>query len=358
MVAGAVVMGYAAAATADDQARRTPTDGAVAFSYSRAPDVLACTQADEAAVRDLLEGVMHTAPFVRKGASAPFDLRAEVTKRKDGQVQAVLELRNAEGQFVGTSTLSDAGCDGTHTKMAVGIALLLVPPPPKPPPAPFCDAACRAAVKNELRAEVREEIREPVLAELHREIRKECKDKYCPRVDFHAVISAGAIVGFNYAADPAPGFWLAGEARGKWWSAMIEARGVMPTRVYTLLNGLGTVDISSFSGLLSPCLRWKWLSGCALVEVGAVIHSIPGSFDSGSAYPFVGLGLRGRLDIPITSGVEVRVFGDAMGYPIGSTTRLGDPTGPGGKENIVFTDYEAPRLFSAIVGLGIAKAFQ
>ncbi len=357
MVAGAV-MGHAAAATADDQARRRPTDGAVAFSYSRAPDVLACTQADETAVRDLLEGVMHTAPFVRKGASAPFDLRAEVTKRKDGQVQAVLELRNSEGQFLGTSTLNDASCDGTHTKMAVGIALLLVPPPPKPPLAPVCDAACRAAVKNELRAEVREEIREPVLAEAHQEIRKECKDKYCPHVDFHAVISAGAIVGFNYAADPAPGFWLAGEARGKWWSAMLEARGVMPTRVYTLLNGLGTVDISSFSGLLSPCLRWKWLSGCALVEVGALINSIPGSYDDGASDPFVGLGLRGRVDIPITSGVEVRLFGDAMVHAYYVRAQVSDPTGPGGFENPALFDYEAPRLFSAFVGVGIAKAFE
>ena len=253
MVAGAVVMGYAAAARADDQARRTPTDGAVAFSYSRAPDVLACTQTDETAVRDLLKGVMHTAPFVRKGASAPFELRAEVTKRKDGQVQAVLELRNSEGKSLGTSTLDDASCDETHIEMAVGIALLLVPPPPKPPPAPVCDAACRAAVKEELRGEVRE----GALDEAHREIRRECREKYCPRVDFHAVISAGAIVGLNYAADPAPGFWLAGEARGKWWSAMLEARGVMPTRVYTLLNGLGTMDFATFSGVLSPCLRWR-----------------------------------------------------------------------------------------------------
>ncbi len=358
MVAGAVVMGYVAAAGADEQARRTPTDGAVAFSYSRAPDVLACTQVDEAAVRDMLEGVMHTVPFVPKGARAPFELRVEVTKRKDGVVQAALELRDSEGKSRGTSSLDDSTCDGTHLKMAAGIALLLVPPPPRPPPAPVCDAACRAAVKKELRAEVREEIRETALADAHQEIRQECKDKYCPRVDFHAVISAGAIVGFNYAADPAPGFWLAGEARGKWWSVMAEARGVMPTQVYTLLNKRGTVDISSFSGLLSPCLRWKWLSGCALVEVGATIHSIPGSLDNGAADPFMGLGLRGRLDIPITAGVEVRVFGDAMGHPVGSITSLGDPTGPGGKENIVFTDYEAPRMFSAFVGLGIAKAFE
>ena len=94
------------------------------------------------------------------------------------------------------------------------------------------------------------------------------------------------------------------------------------------------------------------------MEVGAVIHSIPGSLDNGAADPFMGLGLRGRLDIPITSGVEVRVFGDAMGHPLGSLTRLADNTGPGGNENIVFTNYEAPRVFSAFVGLGIAKAFE
>lgn len=355
------VMGWGMEAAADT-GRGLPTDGEVAFSYSRDPAVKGCAQQDEAGVRDLIEGVMHTEPFVPAGKAGAFEVAVRVTMEKAGVVRAVFELRDGAGVPRGSSKVEDVSCDDVHLKLAASIGLLLEPRKAAAvvaaPACAECDAGCRAAIKEGMRGEVKEELREEVGGAVRREVLAECEEKYRRRVDVHAVISLGAIVGFNYAADPAPGFWLAGEARGSWWSAGVEARGVLPTRAYTLLNGLGTVDFATFSGILSPCLRWKWLSGCALVEVGTSIHRIPGSFDSGATYAFLGLGLRGRVDIPITAGVEARVFGDAMAHPLYVNPQLTDPTGPGGKQNPVVVGYEAPRVIGAFVGLGIAKAFE
>lgn len=361
MAAG--VFAWAGAAAA--QGRGLPTDGAVSFSYRRDPEVAGCTQGDEASVRDLVEGVMHVEPFVRAGEAAAMELRVSVARRGARVIRATFELWDAGGKR-GTSHVEDERCDDVHLKLAASIGLLLerrAPAPvavvvPQAAARPGCDAACRAGVKEELRGEVREEVREEEREAVRREVRRWCKEKYCPGVDVVAVIGVGALVGFNYAADPAPGFWLTGEARGPWWSGTIEARGVLPTRAYTLLNKLGTVDFGTFSGVLSPCLRWKWLSGCALAEVGVSIHSIPGSYDDGASEPFFGLGVRGRVDIPITRGIELRVFGDLMGYPVIQIRTLSDPTGPGGFDNPAISEYEAPRRFGGFVGLGLAKAFE
>src|SRR5689334_7955764 len=89
--------------------------------------------------------------------------------------------------------------------------------------------------------------------EARAEARKELEEQH--RRDFRAVIGAGATVGFNVAADPAPGFWLSAEARGERWSLGVEMRASAAARAFDLGGGGGLAQATA-TALVVPCLRW------------------------------------------------------------------------------------------------------
>lgn len=357
-----------------------PTVGSVAFSYSRAAAVTGCSQREADDVRDLIEGVVHAAPFVRAGSASRFTIQVDVARRA-GLVRATFSLFDAAGAARGVSTVDDATCDGAHLKLAASIALLLSPKPIAPPascpePAPpACDGPCQEAAVLAARAESRasalREAREKELPRLLAEARR--ADEERARASFHAVIAAGPMVAFHLAAEPARGLWLSGEARSERWSLLAEVRATFPTRALTLLDGRSTLDLSTLGALLAPCVRWRWLSGCALVEGGGVLvaAALRGATTSRATAPalaggyvasgLLGFGLRARLDVPIAAGIEARLFADAIAYPIGLTLAGDDPTdptdpaGPGGAP-AAYT-FDAPRKISAFVGLGVARSF-
>lgn len=349
-----------AAASAQTPPTELPTDGAVAFTYTRAPDVTGCSQSTEADVRDLVGGVIRGDAFVAPGKPAPITLRAEVTLSGPRRYRATFSLVDAAGVARGSSTVDDTRCDDLHLKLAASIALLLQPRPPAPPPVcptcpvPVCDPTCRASVKQEVLGEARESVRADALVAMRREVELAARNK---RPEVHAVIAAGGLAGFNYAADPAPGFWLAGEARAASWSVGLEARGMFPARAFTLANGAAGADLASFSGLLSPCIHWKGLGGCALLEAGGALLAGAAATGATLVAPLLGLGLRARLDIPIAAGIQARLFGDAMAH-LPAAADGNDPTGPGGADTPVPFSLEAPRPVSAFVGMGIARSFE
>ncbi len=334
-----------------------PSDGSVAFLYSKSDSVTGCSQRTEVQVRDLVTGVVHLDPFVPAGSPAPFTLRVEVQRQAAGLVRAAFSLYDKDGGALGTSAVEDASCDGAHLKLAASIALLLQPTPASSPracppcPEAGCDPACRTAVRIALREEVTRQTRAEELPRLRKEVEEELAKRVAPSSDWHAVVGGGALFAFNYAADPAPGFWLSGEARTSMWSIGLEARALFRTRAFGLVDG-SSVDVRGVSGLLVPCLRWRWLGGCLLVELGGVGVTGPGAGEDREGVLF-SLGARARLDVPLLAGIEARVFGDVAGHVIGLSARGTDTTGAAPTPY----DFDAPRRVSALVGFGLARAF-
>lgn len=330
-----------------------PSDGSVAFVYSKAAAVTGCSQRNEVEVRDLIEGVVHQDPFVPAGKSGAFALRVDVTAAGPGVVRAAFALFDKDGGSLGVSQVEDPTCDGAHLKLAASIALLLQPRPASMPVCPECpeaecDPACRKAVRIAMKDEVAREVRAEELPKLQEEARRAAEGRSPPEPAWRPVLAAGGLIGLELAADPAPGFWLAGEVRSSRWSFGLEARGLFPTRVHTLAGG-ATVDLAGTSGVLSPCVRWRWLSGCALVELGGLWVAGPGVPGGGATGVLFGLGGRGRVDVPLAAGLEARVFGDVTGHVLGFAGRGTDEGG-------AYT-FDAPRRVSAFVGVGLAKVF-
>lgn len=337
-----------------------PIDGAVSLSYSKLPDVAGCSQSSEAELRDLIRGIMRTDPFVAAGESAVHSLKVTISLPKPTMVRARFALFDKAGIGRGVTVVEDRSCDGAQLKLAASIALLLRPRPPEPPPPcpdcppPLCDEQCRAAAKKELMEEARGAVRAEETPRLREQIEREMAARVAPRPPVSAALSSGAIMGLNFAADPAPGFWLAAEARGERWSMMLEARGIFPSRAYASPDGQASADLASFSALGSPCFRYKIVGGCALVELGSVWTAGPRGALGSSVGPLFGLGLRARLDVPLGAGFEGRLFTDGIGHllhlsPRGTATTAGGDPAP--------FAYEAPRGFSVFVGLGLARSF-
>ena len=353
-----------------------PTVGAVAFTYQRAPAVAGCSQRAEDDVRDLIEGVVHAAPFVPPGEPARFSIEVQVTRPRAGLVRATFSLFDAARTPKGVSTVEDATCDGAHLKLAASIALLLSPrPAPAPPacpacPPPTCDGPCREAAREEAAARVRRELREVELPRLREEARRELQQGQgrgpTPFSSLRAVVAAGPVLGLNLAEEPARGFWLSGEARAERWSVLLEMRATLPARAFTLQDGRSTLDLSSVSGIVAPCVRWWWLGACALVEAGGFLvaatrpraSSTQGGSQGYVASALLGLGLRVRLDAPLVAGFEARLFADAVGHPVGLSLDGDDPTGPGGAASPAAYSFDAPRAFSAFVGIGVGRSFE
>lgn len=330
-----------------------PSDGSVAFVYSKSAAVTACSQRNEVEVRDLIEGVVHQDPFVPAGKSGAFALRVDVTPAGPGTVRAAFALFDKDGGSLGVSHVEDPTCDGAHLKLAASIALLLQPRPASLPVCPACpeaecDPACRKAVRIALRDEVTKEVRAEEMPKLREEARRDAEGRSPPVPSLRPAIGAGVLFGFEFAADAAPGLWLGFEVRSLRWSFGLEARGLFPTRVRSPAGG-GTVDVQGMSGVLSPCARWRWLAGCALVELGGLWVAGPGVPGGGATEVLFGLGGRGRVDVPLAAGLEARVFGDVMGHVLGFAGRGTDEGGA--------YAFDAPRRVSLFVGAGLVKAF-
>lgn len=332
--------------------RPLPTDGALGFSYTRAPDVVGCSQKTEAEVRDLLVGVVHTDPFVPAGKQPTFTLKVEMTRPAPDLYRATFSLFDERGTPRGVSKVEDRHCDDAHLKLVGSIALLLQPRPPGPDGP--CDEACRAGIEAKAKERAAAELREKEVPKLKEAAKAAARAELEARrrQQFRAVVGAGAVVAGNLASDAAPGFWLSAEARRTWWSIGLEMRALLPARAFDLAGG-GALAQATATGLVVPCLQWRWLGGCALVEAGGVFVSGAGVTGGGALTgALLGLGVRARIELPVAAGFDARVFGDLMGYPLALQAQ-----GAGGAGGAAFT-FDAPRRVAGFVGFGLGRAFE
>jgi hypothetical protein len=164
-------------------------------------------------------------------------------------------------------------------------------------------------------------------------------------------IVLGGALSLGFTPDVAPGFFVAGELhwrRKEHWGfhLALEPRVFLPSQVALSPSGK-PVYITFFDVAAVPCARYKWVLGCAFVDMGATFLSGPsleGTGSNGLSLFMFGLGPRLAVDIPITERFGVRAFGDVRFLPLPPVSYKYGPLGA------IWTD----PLVSGFVGLGIS----
>lgn len=374
--------------------RSLPTDGDVAFSYSRAADVKGCTQPDEADVRFLIEGVIHVTPFVPAGKPAPYTVLVHVTGPRAGVVRAKIELRDAAGVSKGTTSVEDRTCDDAHMKLAAAIALLLVPRPAAATP-----PSAGTASEEEGREAAKQEGSTPAGAGSATDgARKEgasqgttvpagttakvgaragasatsaatpsgpggparqpvCKKLlagYCLGVDIYSFAFAlGGSMSLGFTADPGAGMWASAEVRPvEPFSIALDFRGMFPSRVVAAEPTDPTKpydtpkepDVSAATAMLVPCFRYWWLMGCGVVHFGFSMAQTPLEL---VGWPVVGAGPRAGIEIPFADRFFVRAQGEVLFNFTDSYVELVD---------VNLTWRQKP--FAGFIGVGVGVALK
>jgi hypothetical protein len=147
---------------------------------------------------------------------------------------------------------------------------------------------------------------------------------YNRRVNPTVGVVLGGLLSVGYTADPAPG--LFGGVELRWADTPQDAFGfvltgdvrvLFPTRAGNLPLG-GVLNLTQVTAGLAPCLRYKWVLGCAVFDAGASIKGEPPDVKAPDHNPFpnIGIGPRLGLDLPIFSRFGVRAFADLQVSPL------------------------------------------
>jgi hypothetical protein len=139
---------------------------------------------------------------------------------------------------------------------------------------------------------------------------------YRKKMDPTLMLIAGGLASAGFTADVAPGFWVGGDARWRdkeeyGFQLGLEVRTLLPAKTAIREDGK-PFEVSLVALAVSPCGRYKWVSGCAVIDAGVSIAGGPSPifFTHSPALLMLGAGPRLAVDIPISERFGVRVFAD------------------------------------------------
>lgn len=303
-------------------------EGDVSLEYRRGPSTLSCP--DEAALRErAADAFEFRDPFVAPGVAAAARMRVELT-RDTRHYRGTIRILDAAGEVTAVATEQHVDCDALVWVLAHRIALALLrkpppappsPPPPAPsapPPAPSAPPPA-ATLSPPAPAPASPACNERCLNDLSRRIS-------APRVrlsPYSVSIGAGGLVTAGLTIDEGAGAWVSAALQGSWFSLGVEARGTLPAKA-AILEGGRHSDLSTLSGVAAPCLRWKFLFGCAFVEVGVLVYQ-PAYASPPMVKSLIAVGPRVGVEMPLGQGISFRAFGDLTVRPMAPTftSRLG-----------------------------------
>lgn len=234
------------------------------------------------------------------------------------------------------------------------------PPPPQPPPkTPVEDEKKTDDLQRRLDAleeaiedqrAIDEEQRAQIAA-LQRAIDEKKKRK----MDLTYALSVGAFITANLTNNAGPGAWVGGELRSGPFSLGLELRTVFPSAIAsekTPTYGVMDYDFSLYAALLTPCGRYSYFFGCAVVGAGTQLlydSNFPGGARSGFV-PLLQLGGRAGVEIPFgDTPLAGRAWGEVL-YSLPSTGIFYDDPAGG--------SYPAFRQdVSGFFGLGLVMRF-
>lgn len=142
-----------------------------------------------------------------------------------------------------------------------------------------------------------------------------------PRWPMDLTVNLGAYVMMTslLTADVAPGFALRAEGLGEIFSIALELRFVLPGRTFareridpTMPTFEQSFDLSQYTALIVPCVRWKYLVGCGVLQGGMFLieTGVESDFDAA-----VGVGPRLGFEVPFARRFAVFGFGEALFVP-------------------------------------------
>jgi len=241
---------------------------------------------DEEALRIAVAGRLGHSPF---DSGAERAVRVSVKADSKGLAGKV-ELLDSAGKLLGAREIASQNrdCRELGTAMVLAIALALDPlavasprpaepppptppsPPPAPPPAPPPDSSTLPTMSASL----------------------------------------GGL--FSFGSTPALTGGLAVGARARWgiFSMGLEARALLPRRSAA---ATGSIEASEYGGSIVPCLHYWVGFGCVTAGAGAFRATGLGLENASDVVIASGeVGARLGADIPLVSGLALRVQGDLL----------------------------------------------
>jgi len=170
----------------------------------------------------------------------------------------------------------------------------------------------------------------------------------------HVLLGLSGLLGLATTPAPAGGAVLALGWRAPWWSVSVEGRALLTLNAP--VDGGHHVTLHRVTGAVLPCLHWRWLFGCGVLELG----ELGGSGDArvpGADSAFIAtLGGRGGVDFPLSARLALRVAVDGFGTIQPAIVRVG---GAGSLVDGVYVGqsrWETP-AGGALVGAGLLAFF-
>lgn len=189
------------------------------------------------------------------------------------------------------------------------------------PAAMPCDEACRAKLQKSAEDATNLKWELKFDGEVER-LRQEAKLIYGEKVNPSVALLGGFLGSIGLTADPGPGFFLGGEAHWGAYdevgiSAGVETRALFPTKALIRSDGK-PLDISQVTAALVPCVRYKWVAGCAIADVGVIIGGGPPplTFRKGGIVTAFGVGPRLAFQFPFAERFMVRAFAELRISPL------------------------------------------
>jgi hypothetical protein len=318
--AAAIAVALLAPQAPAQPARPRLVEGDVTLEYRLDPSAAACP--GEPALRErAADAFDFRDPFVPAGRAATSHMRVEIARTAAGFEGTVLVVDDS-GAPLASSSERHADCDALVWVLGhrVALAILRRPssspsspasappassaaPSPRPAVAPFCDGRCIDEIA-----------------------RRAAARRAAAGSDVRLTVAAGGLFTAGFADVVAPGVWLGFSAQRGWLSIGVEGRGAFPAPALTYAPGRSSL-VTTLTGLVVPCARYKVLSGCAFVEAGSLLFTIPGNASAETA-PLLTLGPRAAVDIPIAAGFSARVFAELALHPYLPAFRVRFTTAP------------------------------
>ncbi|WP_437303703.1 hypothetical protein [Sorangium sp. So ce388] len=286
--------------------------GGVRLSYTRGPGAEGCPE--EQALRDVVAGQLGgDDPFVGGGAGRLVDV---TLARQGRRFVGEIALYDSDGRRLGGQELASTACGALVEDVGTALAIVLRParsateaalsPPPPPEPAPP-EAASTPASEASPRAPA------PVPAPPCKPCQPAVPARPAARPDPSQAwprfqVGLGALIAEGIAPAPAVGFSGAIGARWQAFSLSLEGGVHLPVAAEPYPGR--TFGVSWLGGSVIPCGHAAWFFGCAIVTAGRVRYVGLVNVTGEAMMPYAGLGLRGGLEVPISTHLAAQLSGE------------------------------------------------
>lgn len=280
-----------------------------------------CPDASFFRERVLLKRSTHADPFV---AESPARLVVTLSHDATGY-HGRWEAVDAAGAVLRRHDLGPvANCHDLADGLAFGFVLRFddptaVPaPPPSPPPSPV-----------------------PVVMPPAAPVERPLPPAPPPEGRVHLGLSG--LLGLAVTPAPAGGAVLSLGWRAAWWSVSGEGRALLALNAP--VDGGHHVSLHRVTGAVVPCLHWRWLFGCGVLELGELGGTSDADVPAADSAFIATLGGRGGVEIPLGPRLALRAHVDGFGTVKPAIVRIsGQPR------------WETP-AGGALVGAGLAAFF-